>query len=92
VVKYDKDVRKALDALPRLVDPNAKVPAALHSHSHNGAGHPHSHDHDHDHHHDDAPEPDGKQVRRAKDTPGRFKDGYYGTPKTTAPSARRRPF
>ena len=27
VVKYDKDVRKALDALPRLVDPNAKVPA-----------------------------------------------------------------
>ena len=29
VVKYDKDVRKSLDALPRLVDPNAKVPAAL---------------------------------------------------------------
>ena len=26
VVKYDKDVRKALDAIPRLVDPNAEVP------------------------------------------------------------------
>jgi MoxR-like ATPase len=26
VVKYDKDVRKTISALPRLVDPNAKVP------------------------------------------------------------------
>lgn len=92
VVKYDKDVRKSLDALPRLVDPNATVPQALHHH-HNGHGHSHDHGHDHDHghhHHDDA-EPDGKDVRAEKDKPGRFKDGYYGTPKT-ASLGRRRPF
>ena len=111
VVKYDKDVRKALDALPRLVDPNAKVPSTLsnnghsqgHSHSHGPGGHshdhgPHDHDHDHDHGHDhghshvgEEAEPDGKAVRAAKDKPGRFKDGYYGTPKTPS-LGRRRPF
>lgn len=101
VVKYDKDVRKALEALPRLVDPNAKVPAALHSHNGHGAGHTHDHGHDHDHdhphphphlHEDVAPEPDGKAVRQAKDKPGRFTDGYYGTPSKTATLGRRRPF
>src|SRR6202012_2003474 len=30
VVKYDKDVRKAVAALPRLVDPNASVPDPAH--------------------------------------------------------------
>ncbi|AIJ25668.1 AAA family ATPase [Amycolatopsis methanolica] len=43
VVKYDKDVRKALEALPRLVDPNAEVPETLHGHGH-GHGHGHSHE------------------------------------------------
>jgi MoxR-like ATPase len=82
VVKYDKDVRKALDALPKLVDPNATVPeTGHHHHSHNG----------HHHHHDHHDEPDGKEVREAKDQPGRFTDGYYGTPKTAA-LGRRRPF
>ena len=90
VVKYDKDVRKALDALPRLVDPNAQVPESLrngHSHSH-GPGHSHdhgpggNHSHDHDHKHDHDPV-DGKEVRAAKDRPGRFTDGYYGTPKAS---------
>jgi MoxR-like ATPase len=37
VVKYDKDLKKALGALPRLVDPNAHPPGA-HEHSH-GQGH-----------------------------------------------------
>jgi len=91
VIKYDKDVRKALDALPRLIDPNAKVPASLHNHN----GHDHDHDHPHPHDHDHA-EPDGKAERAAKDKPGRFKDGYYGTPKSTpsktASLGRRRPF
>ncbi len=32
VVKYDRDVRKAIGALPRLVDPNATVPEAGHGH------------------------------------------------------------
>jgi MoxR-like ATPase len=82
VVKYDKDVRKALDALPGLVDPNAKVPASLHNHDGHGHAHghgKHSHDQGHDHDHDDGP--DGKETRAAKDKPGRFTDGYYGTPK-----------
>ncbi|CAN5502365.1 MoxR family ATPase [soil metagenome] len=101
VVKYDKDVRKALEALPRLVDPNAKVPVALHSHNGHahdhghGHGHDHGHDHDHPHphpHQDVEPEPDGKAVRQAKDKPGRFTDGYYGTPSKTAALGRRRPF
>ncbi len=114
VVKYDKDVRKALDALPKLVDPNATVPKSLHSHGHShDHGHgPHSHDsHSHDHgdephshgdqphshslhSHDDENGPDGKAVRAAKDTPGRFTNGYYGTPKKTPSSSlgRRRAF
>jgi MoxR-like ATPase len=94
VVKYDKDVRKSLDVLPRLIDPNAKVPETLHnSHAHShGHGHSHTHDHgEHGHTHDPAPEPDGKAVREAKDKPGRFVNGYYGTPKVPSPS-RRRPF
>ncbi|MDG4665169.1 MoxR family ATPase [Mycobacterium sp. 236(2023)] len=92
VVKYDKDVRKALETLPRLMDPNAKVPPSLgHSPGH-GHGHDHGHSHDHDHDHGD----DGPAVRAAKDRPGRFTDGYYGTPKkagqgsTTATLGRRR--
>ena len=88
VVKYDKDVRKALDALPRLVDPNATVPASLHnshSHGHSHDGHSHGgHSHDHSHGHgDDDHGGDGRAVRAAKDKPGRFTDGYYGTPKKT---------
>lgn len=86
VVKYDKDIRKALDALPRLVDPNAKVPERSHpEHSHDhGPEHPHDHGHDHDHDHDHGA--DGRAVRMAKDQPGRFTDGYYGTPKKTPTS------
>jgi len=92
VVKYDKDVRKALDALPSLVDPNATVPATLHTHNGHSHSHPgHTHDHDHDHGHDHG-EPDGKTVRAAKDKPGRFTDGYYGTPAKSASLGRRRPF
>ncbi|MDY6997491.1 MAG: MoxR family ATPase [Actinomycetota bacterium] len=85
VVKYDKDVRKALDALPRLVDPNATVPDSLHprGHDHPHGGHHHDH-HDHDHHDHDA---DGRAVRLAKDRPGRFTDGYYGTPKKAGPTS-----
>ena len=98
VVKYDKDVRKALDALPRLVDPNATVPESLHGHSHgHGRGHSHDHDHSHDHghshdhhHHEhEDGEPDGRAVRLAKDKPGRFTDGYYGTPSTSSLGRRR---
>ncbi|NIJ12593.1 MoxR-like ATPase [Saccharomonospora amisosensis] len=66
VVKYEKDLAKALDALPRLVDPNAEIPDSLS----NGHGHGHGHGH----------ELEGHEVRAAKDEPGRFDDGYYGSP------------
>jgi MoxR-like ATPase len=74
VVKYDKDVDKALGALPRLVDPNAQLPEA-HGHGHgHGHGHPHSHDAD------DPGDVDGSLVREAMDRPGRHGEGIYGTP------------
>ncbi|MGV9714312.1 AAA family ATPase [Gordonia sp. NPDC003424] len=89
VVKYDRDLTRAIDAIPRLVDPNAQVPDHLHSHghdhghSHSHGGHTHTHDDhthshgDHDHDHDDH---SGQAKRAAKDQPGRHGDDYYGSP------------
>ena len=88
VVKYDKDVTKALGALPKLVDPNAEV--GDHGHGH---GHGHGHDGGHDNGHsagpapavvghvdgDDEDGPDGRAVRAAKDQEGRHA-GVYGAP------------
>ncbi|MGH3435140.1 MAG: AAA family ATPase [Sciscionella sp.] len=84
VVKYDKDVDKALAALPRLVDPNATVPDSLHN------GHGHGHGHGHSHSYEAESEFDGRQVRAEKEVPGRFDEGYYGTPspRTTGPPPR----
>ncbi len=87
VVKYDKDVSKALGALPKLVDPNAVIDE--------GHGHGHGHDGDHDHDRSEGPGPtavtaaveddtddgpDGRAVRAAKDQAGRHGPGAYGTP------------
>lgn len=86
VVKYDKDVSKAVAALPRLVDPNANVAeleAAVHQHS--AAEHQHGHGHP-DHHHPLAgehDEVDGTAVRAAMDAPGRHDEGYYGASVTS---------
>ncbi len=86
VVKYERDLDKALRALPSMVDPNATVPDHLHlDHGHGGHGHGHDHGPGADHQHDpepttpsrdrgrdsDADGPDGRAVRAAKDTPGR---------------------
>ncbi|MCW0214586.1 MAG: MoxR family ATPase [Pseudonocardia sp.] len=84
VVKYDKDVKKALDALPRLVDPNATVEEPGHGHGH-GHRHGHGHGHDGDHSHDaasahDDGDVDGRAKRADKDTAGRHGEGAYGTP------------
>ncbi|MBE7192739.1 MAG: MoxR family ATPase [Gordonia polyisoprenivorans] len=88
VVKYDRDLTRALDALPRLVDPNAQVPDHMHTHGHSH-DHGHSHSHDgHSHTHDDAhdgehthDDPHGGRAKRAeKDKPGRHGDDYYGSP------------
>ncbi|MER7607940.1 MoxR family ATPase [Nocardioides sp. NPDC127503] len=85
VVKYERDLKRVMEALPRLVDPNAEVPDHLHGHGH-GHGHGHSHapaaeDHD---------DVDGRAERKAKDQPGRHNAGYYGgaggTGPRTAPS------
>ena len=82
VVKYDKDVTKALGALPKLVDPNAEV---------DDHGHGHGHGHDDGHSAGPAPAvvrhvdgddedgPDGRAVRAAKDQEGRHA-GVYGAP------------
>ena len=73
-----------IGALPRLVDPNATVPE-------HGHGHGHGHGHD-DHRHDPPPaarrrveddepeEIDGRAIRAAKDTPGRFGHTYGSNP------------
>jgi MoxR-like ATPase len=88
VVKYERDVRRALGVLPSLVDPNADLVDALeHGHGHaNGHGHGHSHAHGHghgdghSHDHDD----EGRTDREAKDQPGRHDDNYYGAPTPAA--------
>ena len=80
VVKYSRDVQRALDALPSLADPNAALadhpghdhPPGHDHHHHNDHGHGPSHDHDHD---------DGAMAdRAAKDRPGRHDEHYYGSP------------
>src|SRR6516162_9791154 len=54
VVKYSRDVQRALDALPSLADPNAALaddPGHGHSHGHgheHEPGHRHDYGHDHD--------------------------------------------
>ncbi len=85
VVKYERDLSKALGALPRIVDPNAEVPDSLHGHGH-GHGHGHS---------EPAPstprapahtedgDADGRARRAAKDRPGRHEEAYRGGGRTT---------
>ncbi len=89
VVKYERDLRRATEAMPRLVDPNATVPTSLHGHRHG-------------HSHDPAPagaaaerrdqegggevveavdgDVDGREVRAGKDASGRHTRDYYGAP------------
>ncbi|WP_245177512.1 MoxR family ATPase [Geodermatophilus sp. DF01-2] len=97
VAKYERDVQRSREALPRLIDPNTTVPESLgHDHAHGPThpGHTHSHGahthggHTHDHDHED----DGRRVRAAKDAPGRHDRNYYGQQaptETEAPAAPR---
>jgi MoxR-like ATPase len=78
VVKYERDLRRAGQALPRLVDPNAHVPDSK------GHGHGHGHGHDHDEH----GASDGVAKRIAKDEPGRHDKDYYGAPGATVSGVR----
>ena len=85
VVKYDRDLRRTLDVLPALIDPNAALPgpAGLAHRHHPGEPAGHSHPGDpagHSH-----PDPAGRGDRDAKDQPGRHLQDYYGAPGTDRP-------
>jgi MoxR-like ATPase len=78
VVKYDRDLRRTLEVLPKLVDPNATLPSDAPGHSH-GHGHSHGPGEGHSHEPERVPEQtDGPSVRAAKDEPGRHDEAYYG--------------
>jgi MoxR-like ATPase len=79
VVKYSRDVRRALDALPSLIDPNAAADSRA---DHAGHGHSHGHEHEHGHEHDHDAE--ARAERDSKDRPGRHDDNYYGAPTLAA--------
>jgi MoxR-like ATPase len=81
VLKYERDLHRALDVLPRLVDPNRGIPEP--GHHHDGHGHHHGHHHEGHPHgpaHGQPDEPDGRTVRAAMDRQGRHDESYYGAP------------
>ena len=88
VLKYERDMQRAVEVMPRLVDPNRELPDADHGHRHDDDGHGHGGEHGHDHDQGAAggrgpardDEPGGRAVRAAKDRPGRHDEGYYGAP------------
>ncbi len=76
VLKYERDMQRAVAELPRLVDPNRELPRA---------GHQHQHEHEHEHASHEGQQRDhadhnGRDVRAAMDSPGRHDEGYYGAP------------
>ena len=86
VLKYERDLRRAVGELPRLLDPNRELPVANHAHGehHAHGGHDHKSD-EHGHaqggdHGRDLDEDAGRAARLAKDQPGRHDEGYYGAP------------
>jgi len=86
VLKYERDLRRAVGELPRLLDPNRELPVANHAHGehHAHSGHDHKSD-EHGHaqggdHGRDLDEDAGRAARLAKDQPGRHDEGYYGAP------------
>ncbi|MFI1073026.1 AAA family ATPase [Streptomyces puniciscabiei] len=76
VLKYERDLHRALDVLPRLVDPNRTLPEPGHHHD----SRHHHHGHHHAPGHGEPQEPDGRAVRAAMDRQGRHDEGYYGAP------------
>jgi MoxR-like ATPase len=84
VVKYSRDVQRALDALPSLTDPNAAL-ADQPGHEH-PPGHEHGRHHDRGHgpRHDDGHDAEASAERAAKDQPGRHDEHYYGAPTPAA--------
>ena len=57
VLKYERDMQCAVEAMPRLVDPNRKLPDTGHAHGHGDAhGHGEGHGHEHGHGRDQGPD------------------------------------
>jgi len=81
VLKYERDMQRAVEVLPRLVDPNRELPGAGAGHSREHGSDVHAHDHggDQGHQHEHAGN-NGRDVRGAMDRPGRHDEGYYGAP------------
>ena len=79
VLKYERDMRRAAEVLPRLVDPNRELPAPSHRHGH-GDEHQDGHGDEHGHGHAGQEPTSGRAARAAKDRPGRHDEGYYGAP------------
>jgi hypothetical protein len=91
VLKYEQDMQRAVEVLPRLLDPNRELPETGRAHGHgDGLGHGHGGEHDHGHGHDHRPDGErgaakdeasgGQAARVAMDRPGRHDEGYYGAP------------
>lgn len=75
VVKYERDLRRAGEALPRLVDPNHDVPDAATPQTQTAPtpARPHAE-------REIEGDVDGRAARLAKDQPGRHDSDYYGAP------------
>ena len=94
VLKYERDMQRAAEVLPGLVDPNRTLPEPGDHHRHGDEhGHgEHGHGHGKEHLHGDengrsgsgGPSEDepasGQAVRAAMDLPGRHDENYYGAP------------
>ncbi|MGO9078540.1 MAG: AAA family ATPase [Streptosporangiaceae bacterium] len=90
VLKYERDMQRAVPVLPQLLDSNRELPDAAGHEGHGHEGHGHEHGpggHSHSHDPEPEPEPDpargqrnGQAVRAAKDQPGRHDENYYGAP------------
>jgi hypothetical protein len=81
VLKYERDMQRAVEVLPRLLDPNRELLEVGHAHGHSdGHGHGGGHRDDHGPAGEHGPAQDetsgGQAVRAAKDRPGRHDEGY----------------
>ena len=84
VLKYERDMQRAVGVLPRLVDPNRELPPARHAPGH-AHGDEHAHHNEPGHGHGEQlpardDEASGQAARLTKDQPGRHDEGYYGAP------------
>jgi MoxR-like ATPase len=87
VLKYERDLERALGVLPVLADPNRELRDSPHGH-----GHDHGHEQGQGHEHGEdrrqeagnlpvaSEDQDGRAARTEMDRPGRHDQGYYGAP------------